>query len=55
MPVVELMNLEDQVELDFTRARQGVVPSAQDPTVKRRERRLSEEMNTGSRAKEVKR
>jgi hypothetical protein len=55
MPVVELMNLEDQVELDFTRARQSVLPSAQDPAVKRRERHLSEEMNTGSRAKEVKR
>ena len=55
MPVVELMNLEDQVELDFTRARQGVLPSAQDLAVKRRSRRFSEEMNTGSRAKEVKR
>jgi type III secretory pathway component EscU len=55
MPVVELMNLEDQVELDFTRARQGVLPSVQDPALKRRERRFSEEMNTGNRAKEVKR
>jgi hypothetical protein len=52
MPVVELMNLEDQVDLDFTRARQGVLPTAQDPPVERRERRFSEEM---SRAKEVKR
>jgi hypothetical protein len=55
MPVVELMNLEDLVELDFTRARQSVLPSVQDPAVERRERRFSEEMNTGSRAKEVKR
>ena len=53
--MVELMNLEDQVKLDFTRARQGVLPSAQDPAVKRRERRITEEMGQGDRAKEVKR